>query len=235
MRRAIMESGPCIGAGAPAAEAAGIATGKLIMQKMQVTGADSLKQMRAANAADIVRHSATTNLTWSIDEWIMPTDPGDLFASGADGLGTIHADSVMLGSTIVDGQSQNKAAVTTKIPTTAAALTSFLTTAGLTAPMTTRALTTYKVTASATAAQVKAAYGKIRSDTCVTCPTKDLGAFLSSIRPLGTIDTFVYRYAGPAGNASMGSEVDSVFGLNVSQNGHFPFNAKLSSKMQTYW
>jgi carboxylesterase type B len=222
MRRAIMESGPCIGAGAPAAEAAGIASSKIIMEKMKIS---SLKGMRSAKAAEIVAGTEGSNLTWSIDEWIMPADPGDLFQSGADGMGTIHADSVMLGSTINDGDLHKRAAEK-GVPTTAAGLTTFLTKAGLTSAMATQALTTYKITSAATAPEVKAAYGKIRSDTCVTCPTKDLGAFLSSIKPAGTIDTFMYRFAGPSGNASMGAEVDSVFGKNVSKNGEFKVSAQ---------
>lgn len=99
----------------------------------------------------------------------MPADPGDLFQSGADGMGTIHADSVMLGSTINDGD-RHKRAAEKNVPTTAAALTTFLTTAGLTSTMVTRALTTYKIASAATAPAVAAAYAKIRSDTCITCP-----------------------------------------------------------------
>ena len=230
MRRAILESGPCIGAGAPAAEAAGVAASHLIMQKMNI---GSLKDMRAATADDIVKASLDSNLTWSSDEWIMPADPGDLFTAGAEGMGTIHADAVMLGSTLVDGHRHRNG--DSNIPTTDVALTAFLTKAGLTSDMAAKALSAYKVTSSSTTSEVKAAYGKIRSDTCITCPTVDLGAFLSSIKPVGTIDTFMYRFAGPTGNASMGAEVDSVFGLNVTKNGNYTFNSALSAKMQKYW
>ena len=59
MRRAIMESGPCIGAGAPAAEAAGIAASKMIMEKMKIT---SLKAMRSAKALDIVAGTEGSNV-----------------------------------------------------------------------------------------------------------------------------------------------------------------------------
>ena len=96
-------------------------------------------------------------------------------------------------------------------------------------------MTTYKLPATPAASDIKAAYRQIRADTCVTCPTKDLGVLISSIAYKPVIDTFMYRFAGPLGNATMGSEVDAVWGVNATQNGAFAFNVDLSNTMQDYW
>ena len=229
LRRAIMESGPCVGAGAPVSEADGLKSSQAIMDTLK---AKSLADMRNAHPKDLNDASTASDLTWSIDEWIMPTDPIDLFEAGARGFNTIHVESAMLGSTLLDGQ---RTEVEKNVPTDKAGLTTFLTSAGLTAAQVTEAMTTYKLPATPAASDIKAAYRQIRADTCVTCPTKDLGVLISSIAYKPVIDTFMYRFAGPLGNATMGSEVDAVWGVNATKNGAFAFNVDLSNTMQDYW
>ena len=69
----------------------------------------------------------------------------------------------------------------------------------------------------------------------MACPTKDLAKLISqSTEQYPPIYAFMYRFAGPDGNATLGGEVDSVFGRKRLHS-NFSYNAKLSSTMRSYW
>jgi carboxylesterase type B len=87
----------------------------------------------------------------------------------------------------------------------------------------------YNVSGSGT---VTGAALQINSDTCVTCPTKELASLISQAQLYPNIDAYLYRYAGPTGFAAHAADLPEIFGEGFKT---FPYNKQLSNAMMDHW
>jgi|EP01049_Picozoa_sp_SAG25_P001885 hypothetical protein len=163
----------------------------------------------------------------SADQWIQPVDDAAiLFEAGKDGFASINGDAVMLGTALIDGGVQSVAA--DKVPLISDLLAD--PSIGMHLKETNKAVRLYTSNGTSKAR----AFYDMRSDTCVVCPTKDLASLISRTTLYPPVYAFMYRFAGPFGNATLGAEVDSVFGIKAARS-RFALNQRLSKKLQNKW
>ena len=248
-RRAIVESGPCVGPWGYWSKERGLAVGSAFLAS--INSSTSLAAARAMSAEDMLEMTASANLsTWqavypSVDGVIFGPAGGPnmtLAGAAANGTSLPAGEPLLLGANTRDGllaspwNGLTGATGVGALPTTRPGLEKLL---GLyldgatTSPSeVSSVLAAYPATLNN--GNHSETWVQLNGDVCVSCPIRDVANRVGE-PSASTHPVFLYSYGfnpGHAGISAHAAEVGMVFGFG---DGDFAFGEATSAKMRQAW